>query len=327
MRIFVTGATGYIGGALCHRLAAEGHEVRALVRATSDPAAVAALRGAGAATFTGDVTDRLSMREGMSGADRVVHAAADLAFDGPPERMRRVNVEGSDNVASLAYKLGVGGLLSISSIAWFGGSPADGTPADEGSAPLLPLPSRYCETKHAGEQAIRRWAEQGLPVVTVHPSLVYGPPGKREGSNAVLRQLVLRRLPALVGADRLTSWVYLDDVVEALVLRLGGAGAPGGRYLLAGDTVALGELARRVCRLAGVAPPPLRLPLPVARAAVALLGPLYRLRGRRPPLLPEQLRSLARNWAFDDTHARHDLGWTPRTLDQGLPPTVEYLKT
>src|SRR5262245_37021659 len=112
MRIYLTGGTGYIGRALAARLAAAGHEVRALVRPTSNAAPLTQL---GIAVFTGDIADRASMREGMSGADWVIHAAADLAFDGPPERMRQANVQGSENVASLACKLGVGRFLSVSS--------------------------------------------------------------------------------------------------------------------------------------------------------------------------------------------------------------------
>jgi dihydroflavonol-4-reductase len=75
MRIFLTGATGYIGRALCLRLRTEGHELRALVRPTSR---VGALAGIGVATFVGDLADRASMREAMSGADWVIHAGAEL---------------------------------------------------------------------------------------------------------------------------------------------------------------------------------------------------------------------------------------------------------
>src|SRR5215203_5979300 len=137
MRIYLTGGTGYIGKALAKRLVEAGHEVRALVRATSN---VEPLKQLGVATFTGDLQDRASMREGMSGADWVIHAAADLDLTGPPERMRQINIQGSENVASLAYKLGTGRFLSVSSMAYFGGSPADGTPADETSSPREPFP-------------------------------------------------------------------------------------------------------------------------------------------------------------------------------------------
>ncbi|HSF42963.1 MAG TPA: NAD-dependent epimerase/dehydratase family protein, partial [Thermoanaerobaculia bacterium] len=105
MRIYLTGGTGYIGRALARRLVEAGHEVRALVRATSN---AEPLKQLGIATFVGDISDRYSLREGMSGADWVIHAAADLDLTGPPERMRQANLEGSENVASLASKLGVG---------------------------------------------------------------------------------------------------------------------------------------------------------------------------------------------------------------------------
>ena len=322
MRIYLTGSTGYIGKALARRLVEAGHEVRALVRATS---AADALRALGVATFAGDIQDRASMREGMSGADWVIHAAADLDLTGPPQRMRQINIQGSENVASLAYKLGTGRFLSVSSMAYFGGSPADGSPADETSRPMEPFPTLYSATKHSGERAIREWTKQGLRVNTVYPSLVYGPPGKKEGANSILRQLLQGRFPAVVGADRKTSWIFLDDVVEAMVKVIDRA--PVGRdYLLAGDVTTLRSLVDRVCVLGGVKPPKLSLPVGAARAAIALAGPLYKMRGRRPPLVPDQLNNLARHWAFDDTRARTELGWTPRSLDEGLPPTVRHIQ-
>lgn len=322
MRIFLTGGTGYIGGALARRLVADGHEVRALVRATSK---VEGLQELGVATFVGDLGDRYSMREGMSGADWVIHAAADLDFGAPEERMRKINVEGSDNVASLAFKLGVGRFLSVSSIAFFGGSPEDGSPATETTPVQQPFPSLYSVTKHSGELAIREWGKKGLRLNTVYPSLVYGPPGKKSGSNFFLRQMIKGRIPAVVGGDRKVSWIHLEDVVEGMLAVIRKA-QPGRDYLLAGDVTTVRSLVDRVCRLAGVRPPRLSLPLGVARVGLVLSAPLFRLRGHKPPVPPEQLESLSRHWAFDDTRARTELDWRPRTLDEGLPGTVEYLR-
>jgi nucleoside-diphosphate-sugar epimerase len=321
MRIFVTGGTGYIGRALVGRLVADGHRVRALVRPTSRVEPLAAL---GVETFVGDILDRASMREGMSGADWVVHAAADLDLSGPPGRMRAANVRGSDNVASLAYKLGVGRFLSVSSMAFFGGSPADGSAATEETPPQRPFPTIYSATKHEGEMAIREWAKRGLRLNTVYPSLVYGPPGKREGANSILRGLARRRYPGLVAARRRTSWVHLDDLVDAL-LRIIARAAPGRDYLLTGEAIAFRDLALRVAALAGVRAPRLDLPVGAARLAVAAIGPLYRLRGRKPPFTREQLGSLTREWNFDDRRARDELDWRPRTLAEGLPPTIAFL--
>jgi dihydroflavonol-4-reductase len=322
MRIFLTGGTGYIGLALARRLVAAGHEVRALVRATSN---VEPLRHLGAATFTGDVADRYSMREGMSGADWVIHAAAELDLAGPPERMRQANVQGSENVASLAYKLGVGRFLSVSSMAYFGGSPPDGSAADE-SAPLqTPFPTLYSATKHSGERAIQEWAKKGLRINTVYPSLVYGPPGKKEGANAILRGFLRGKYPVLAGGDRRVSWIFIDDLIEGIFKILEKA-PPKRGYLMAGDVTTLRSLVERVCALGNATPPRLSLPLGLARAGLVVSSPFFRLAGRRPPFSHDQLNSLERNWAFTDARAQAELDWHPRSLDAGLPPTVAFLQ-
>jgi nucleoside-diphosphate-sugar epimerase len=322
VRIFLTGATGYLGKALCRRLAAEGHELRAVVRPGAQTATIDTL---GVTLFRGDVTERVSMREAMSGADWVIHAAADLDPSGPPGRMEAVNVGGSENVASLASKLGVPRLLSISSVAYFGGSADDGSAADERTPPLRPFPTEYSRTKHEGERAIRAWAARGLRVVTVYPSLVYGPPGKKEGANALLRQLWLGRFPALVGADRYASWIYLDDVVDGICRAMARA-EPGASYLLAGEALTVRDLAARVAALGGAPAPKRELPLTAARWALRLALPLYRLRGRQPPMPMAQLASLARHWRFDDAKARRELDWSPRGLADGLPPTLAMIR-
>lgn len=316
-RVFLTGATGYIGGRLAERLSQKGHRVVALVRPSSDTRRLDRL---GVVTSEGDITDRYSLRPGMSGADWVIHAAADLDMTGPPERMKRVNVGGTENVASLAYKLGVGRFLSVSSIARWGGSPPDGSLADEDADHYEP-PSLYSTTKADAERAVQGWAEKGLRANAVFPSLVYGPPGKRSGTNALLGMIVRRKVPFLVGGDRRMSWIHLDDVVDGILAVMERA-EPGEDYILAGEVATLREVAERVCELAGTRAPRLDLPLPLARAAFALGRGIDRLRGRRPKVGPDQLRSLTRHWAFDDARARRELGWTPRSLAEGLPETV-----
>jgi nucleoside-diphosphate-sugar epimerase len=322
MRIFLTGGTGYIGRALARRLAEAGHEVRALVRATSN---VEPLKQLGIATFTGDLGDRITMREGMSGADWVIHAAAELDLTGPPERMRTANVQGSENVASLACKLGVGRFLSVSSMAWWGGSPADGRAADETTPPFLPFPTLYSATKHSGERAIQEWAKKGLRINTVYPSLVYGPPGKKEGANAILRGFLRGKYPVLAGGDRRVSWIFIDDLIEGIFKILEKA-PPKRDYLMAGDITTLRSLVERVCALGNATPPRLSLPIGLARAGLVVSSPFFRLAGRRPPFSHDQLNSLERNWAFTDARAQSELDWHPRSLDAGLPPTVAFLQ-
>ncbi len=140
MRIFITGASGYIGGALSRLWSSRGHELHALVRPSSARQELDAL---GVRCHVGDITDAESLREGMAGSDWVVHSAAIIDPHSGPEQTRRVNVVGSDTVAGAAFEAGVGRFLSISSMAYFGGSPGDGSAAREDSAPQLPFPTDY----------------------------------------------------------------------------------------------------------------------------------------------------------------------------------------
>ena len=174
-------------------------------------------------------------------------------------------------------------------------APTDGSPAHEESPPQLPLPTRYCATKAAGEERVQHWAQQGLKVNTVFPSLVYGPPGKKQGANTLLRALMLGRFPALIGPEKKTSWVFLDDLVDGIV-RVMDQAPPGRGYLLAGEAWTVRELAQRVAafrrREAAEArilgrhrPPPLprRRPAPQARRPAAA-DPARAVGVARPPL-------------------------------------------
>lgn len=265
------------------------------------------------------------MREAMSGADWVIHAAAELDFGAARDRIKGANVAGSENVASLAYKLGVGRVLVLSSVAAFGGSPEDGSVADETSSPQLPLPSTYSATKRAGAEIFRGWGERGLRVNTVYPGFVYGPPGRKGGLNATLRSVVKRRMPAIVGGGSIARWIYLDDLVEGLVRVLERAQI-GENYLLTGDAATIGEVIKRTADLAEVLPPRWHVSVGTARLLAFVIAPFYRMRGFRSPINPRQLESLRRHWNFEDRKARLDLDWTPRGLDAGLPETIRYLR-
>lgn len=323
MRIFITGASGYIGSALTRLWSDQGYEVHALVRPTSDRSELDAL---GVQCHVGDTGDADSLREGMSGSDWVVHAAAMIDPRGGPEQMQRANVLGSDTVAGTAFEMGVERFLSVSSMAYFGGSPHDGSPSREDSAPQLPFPTDYSATKHAAEKAVQVWAAKGLQVNTVYPSLVYGPPGGKRGINSLIRLAVKGRLPALIGARLKTSWIYLDDLVDGMD-RVMQMAAPGRNFLMTGEVATIEEAVTKVCALTDAPHPRLQISAGVAWWFLTAMDALYRLRGKRQPVSKQHLKSLQRHWCFDDSLARQELEWHPRDLDDGLPPTIEFLQS
>ncbi len=110
-----------------------------------------------------------------------------------------------------------------------------------------------------------------MRVNTVYPSLVYGPPGKKEGANVILRGILKGRYPMLVGARRKTAWIFLDDLVEGMV-RLMEKAPPGRAYLMTGEIATLRSVVERTSRLGGVKAPGLDFPIPLARTALAPRG-------------------------------------------------------
>jgi nucleoside-diphosphate-sugar epimerase len=134
------------------------------------------------------------------------------------------------------------------------------------------------------------------------------------------------RLPVLVSARLKTSWVYLDDLVDGIDRTVRKA-APAENFLMTGEVATIEEVVSKVCALTGAPRPRLQISAGMAWWLLAAMDLLYRVRGKRQPVSREHLESLQRQWCFDDSAARQQLEWQPRGLDEGLPPTIEFLKS
>ncbi len=308
MRAFVTGGTGFIGGALVRALRGRGDEVVALAR--SAPGA-AALRDLGCAVVEGDLA---SVRpETIAGCDAVFHVAA-LNRTGVPlrwrERMWESNVRGTERVLAAA---GARRIVHVSSVAVLGDT--RGRVLDETAVgPRSDFLSLYDETKHVAHLAAVELAAAGAPVVLALPAVVYGPDdGTQLG--VLLSKAMRGRLPAISFAELGICAVHVDDVVGGLLLAC-ERGRTGEAYLLAGEQTTLGGLFAAAAAVAGRRPPR-SVPAALVRLAVPL-GPLL-----APFGMPSNLREAIRAshgvtlWA-SDAKARAELGFAPRGLAEGL---------
>jgi len=327
--VFVTGGSGFVGGALVDRLVGDGRRVHALAR--SD-AAAAAVESRGAVVVRGDLSDVPALRDAMAGCELVFHVAGVNAMCVPdPRPMYRANVDGADRVVTAAHAAGVRRLVHTSSAATIG--EATGTVGREDSVHRGPGLSHYERSKTLGERRVlARGRELGLDVVCVNPSSVQGP-GRTTGTARLLLDLANGRLP--VAVDTWISIVDVDDCVEGHLL---GAerGAPGERYVLSGVSVTLREAIRLASEFV-----PLRRRVRFVPAAVAsaagVVGDLVRTVARRQvPICGEAVRTLLHGHRYDGSRAERELGlhYTPlettvrRTLSwyaaQGLiPPLAE----
>ena len=326
MRVLVTGATGFIGGALASLLAARGDRVRALVRPSSRTEALSAL---GAELAPGDVGDPASLQAAVEGCDAVVHLAGAVKALRDRE-LFQANGEGTRHVvAACAAAAAPPRLVYVSSLAAAG--PATAGRARVEDDPPAPV-SRYGESKLAGERAVRLAAGK-VAASIVRPPVVYGP-GDKELMPQLLR---MARLGLVVRAgfrQKTFSVVHVADLGQGIldVLDRGrpvaAAGGEGTYFFEDGADRSWDEIALAACdalgRRARVLPLPEAASLAVAAASSALAAVT-----QRPSILSfDKVREIRETaWTCTAARARVELGWAPRFgLREGMADAVAWFR-
>jgi farnesol dehydrogenase len=325
MKILVTGGTGFLGRSLVRRLAA-AHEVTLLVRPTASREGFPA----GVSFASGDVTDRASVVEAARGQEAIVHGAALVKLVAKAADFDRVNVGGLENVLWAAAEAGVGRLVYVSSFIALG--PTEAGPGGEldetAESRVRPWINDYERTKTLADRRAREAIAAGAPVVVVYPGVIYGPGEMTEG-NLVVRgvvEMVNRKLPALVGDPaRRWSYVHVEDVAAGVQAALEQA-PTGGRYVLGGENVSLGDFYATVAALSGVPAPKLWLPKGVAKTMGAVMRFFARLFGFTPKLTPDLVEVCHHDWAYRSDTAMRTLGYRYRSLREGLGETLAWLE-
>jgi dihydroflavonol-4-reductase len=318
MKIFLTGGTGFIGGALAAALRERGDDVVALVRT---PAKAAELERLGCTLVQGDLADVDAMERGMQGVDAVIHGAAVYEVGIPASQrpaMEDANVRGTERVLGTALRLNVPRALYISTVGAFGNT--HGQVLDEDGPLGDGTTSWYERTKVEAHRIAKRLQSEGLPLVIVQPGGVYGPDDHSQLGN-VIRQFVAGKLPAKAFPGLGINFVHRDDVVQGILLCL-DKGRAGQSYILGGQIATVDEFITTLAKVTGRKAPRLTVPSAVLRLS-APLGPLVAPALGFPPNLRE-LISASDNvtyWARHDK-AMRELGYSPRSLEQGLRDTL-----
>jgi nucleoside-diphosphate-sugar epimerase len=319
MDIFVTGATGFIGGRLVRKLIARGDSVVCLVR---DPAKADQLRQLGARLVRGDIREPGSLAGAMAGAAAVVHLAASLELGRRHARlMRAINVDGTRNVLGTAVALGVPRIVYTSTIAVFGNT--HGAIVDETyRCGKEQLTSAYERTKWEAHYDIAVPLQQrGAPIVIVQPGGVTG--AGDTGPHMPQIDFYLRRVPVGVGASSGYTWAHVDDVADGHLLAL-ERGAPGEAYILAGPAMTWKQAMELWAQITGIPAPKLWTPAWMVPPVQGLLDLIERA-GASLPVSAEGLGATRdyTYWASADK-ARRELGWTSRPAEETFREVLAY---
>ncbi|HEX7094848.1 MAG TPA: NAD-dependent epimerase/dehydratase family protein [Acidimicrobiales bacterium] len=319
--VFVTGGTGLIGSNICKQLIERGDQVTALARPGSD---TGALRDLGVAIAEGDITDPASVRKAAEGCEYAIHAAAVLG--GASQDMtehQRVNTGGVAHVLDAAQALGMRRVVTLGTTTYFEFSTS---PLTERS-PLHPSPSQdpYTQTKRAAFVEAMRRVEEGMDVCVVIPGGTFGPAPcvKRslEAPSYNLR-IVLASEGKFNEAVRFPiPWSFAADVAAASIAAL-DKGVAGEKYLAFARPEDVGSMAMFVNRAMEIA----GLPNRVHDITADDLDADPELRARVGPSLDALARQQFPEPFFDNTHTRRQLGYEPKTLDEGLAITLAWLR-
>ncbi|GMP81060.1 hypothetical protein CsSME_00035905 [Camellia sinensis var. sinensis] len=320
MRVLVTGASGYLGGRLCHALVRQGYSVRAFVRSSSDLSCLppaGEYEGALELAY-GDVTDYRSLLAACSGCHVIIHSAA------------LVNVGGLKNVLQ-AYKESETTIQKIIyTSSFFAVGSTDGYVADETQIhSAKSFCTEYEKSKAVADKIALDAASEGVPIVVVYPGVVYGP-GKLTAGNIVARLIIERfngRLPGYIGyGNDKFSFSHVDDVVEGHLAAL-NKGRPGERYLLTGENASFMHVFDIAAAITETKRPWFNIPLSVIEVYGWISLFFSKITGKLPLISPPTVYVLGHQWAYSCEKAKAELGYNPRSLQEGLAEVLPWLKS
>jgi len=322
MKIFLTGATGFVGWHLARALVERGDSVRCLVRSGSP---LEGLAGLPVEIVRGDLRDPDSVRRGVEGTEVVFHCAADYRLWVPdPATMYSSNVDGTDHVMQAAAASGVRRVVYTSTVGALG-LRRDGRPADESTpASLADMVGHYKRSKFLAERVAERWAARGLPVVIVNPS---APVGERDVKPTATGRIIVDFLRGGMRAyvDTGLNLVDVRDVAAGHVLAA-ERGRPGEKYILGHQNVTLKSMLETLSRLSGLPAPKVRLPHWVPLAAAWVESYLARVGRREPRIALDAVRLSRHRMFFDPSKAVRELGLPQTPIDSALARAVEWFR-
>ncbi len=325
MRVFVTGATGFVGGHVARELASRGADLRLLTRRTSNPANLEGLRGE---TVTGDLLEPEGLRSAIRGCDALMHVAADYRlWVRDPDTMYRSNVEGTRALLRIAREEGVRRFVYTSSVATMGFR-SDGTIVDEDTpVTLADMVGHYKRSKFMAEQVALEAARAGQSVIVLNPTTPIGPGDlKPTPTGRIIVDFLNRKFPAYV--DTGLNLVDVTEVARTHADALNeDVGRPGERYILGGENLTLKQILDKMSSITGLPSPSMQVPHSVAMIFAFFDETLAgKIRGKEPRATVEAVRMGKKKMFASSAKAEHELGFRVVPVYKALRTAIDWFR-
>jgi len=327
MRIFLTGATGFVGHHVAKALAADGAQLRLLVRKTSKLKNLEGINiGPGGDTVTGDLLEPATLASAVAGCEAVVHVAADYRLWIPdPAAMYRANVDATRELLRLAREARVQRFVYTSSVATMHFR-TDGIVINEDTpVSLADMVGHYKRSKFLAEQEAIQAAENGQQVIILNPTTPIGPNDARPTpTGRIFVDFLNRKFPAYV--DTGLNLVDVAEVARAHVIAL-TRGRRGRRYILGGENLSLKQILDKMSAITGIPSPTVKIPFAVA-AAYAFFEELItgRIRGKEPRATLEEVRMGRKKMYASSARAQSELGFRILPVYPAMRAAIDWFR-
>lgn len=322
MKVLVTGATGFVGGAVARALVNSGIDVRVLARAGAD---LQNLQRLTVERVEGDLRDQASLRKALIGCRQLYHVAAHYAlWAKDPAIFYDVNVTGTKNLLEAAREVGTERIVYCSTIGAIGLPPGGGLGTEETPVSLEQMAGHYKRSKYLAEQEVLKLAKAGLPVVIVNPSAPVGAGDvKPTPTGQVIVDFMKGRMPAYIETGM--NIVDVDDVAAGHLLAM-QKGRIGQRYILGNKNFMLREVFEILSRLTGVKAPTIKLPR-LAIIPLAYLNQWIANLTGQPPRIPlEGVKMAKYKMHYDCSKAIRELGIPHTPPEVALEKAVRWFR-
>ena len=322
MKVLLTGATGFVGGAVTRALVHRGIEVRVMARAGAD---LQNLQGLTVERVEGDLRDQDSLRHALTGCRQLYHIAAHYAlWAKDPSIFYDVNVTGTKTLLEAARDVGTERIVYCSTIGAIGIPPEGGLGTEETPVVFEQMAGHYKRSKYLAEQEVLKLAKAGLPVVIVNPSAPVGIGDvKPTPTGQVIVDFMKGRMPAYIETGM--NIVDVDDVAIGHLLAM-EKGRIGERYILGSANLMLREVFEILSRLTGINAPSIKLPR-LAILPLAYLNLWMANITGHPPRIPlEGVKMAKYKMHYDCSKAIRELGFPQTPPEVALEKAVRWFR-